>query len=103
MTEQYRSVTNWRNGEPIDRIYGGAAGSPKCKLIQKDGTVYQGEIKKKTIIVESPVDGHRFKSYVYVTADKRVFDRMGLPVYNIEVNELETEEVEEENNDVTQD
>jgi hypothetical protein len=28
---------------------------------------------------------------------------MGLPVYNIEVNELETEEVEEENNDVTQD
>ena len=87
-----------RNGEPIDRIYGGAAGSPKMRLVQKDGTEYQGKITKKTILVESPLDGTKFKSYIYVTEDKRTFDRMGLPVYNVD-----TVELEEEQEDATQD
>ena len=39
-----------RNGEPIDRIYGG--GALRLKLIQKDGTEYTGNITKKTIIVD---------------------------------------------------
>ena len=89
-----------RNGEPIDRIYGGAAGSPKIRLVQKDGTEYQGKITKKTILVESPLDGTKFKSYIYVTEDKRTFDRMGLPVYNIDVTETLDEGNDE---DATQD
>lgn len=99
-TEKYRFVSNMRNGEPIDRIYGGAAGSPKMRLVQKDGTEYQGKITKKTILVESSLDGTKFKSYIYVTEDKRTFDRMGLPVYNIDINE---ETIDEENEDATQD
>ena len=98
-TERYTIVSNMRNGEPIDRIYGGAAGSPKIRLVQKDGTEYQGKITKKTILVESPLDGTKFKSYIYVTEDKRTFDRMGLPVYNVDV----TETLDEENEDATQD
>ena len=98
-TERYTIVSNMRNGEPIDRIYGGAAGSPKMRLVQKDGTEYQGKITKKTILVESPLDGTKFKSYIYVTEDKRTFDRMGLPVYNVDV----TETLDEENEDATQD
>ena len=89
-----------RNGEPIDRIYGGAAGSPKMRLVQKDGTEYQGKITKKTILVESPLDGTKFKSYIYVTEDKRTFDRMGLPVYNVDVTETLDEGNDE---DATQD
>ena len=97
-TDRYTIVSNMRNGEPIDRIYGGAAGSPKMRLVQKDGTEYQGKITKKTILVESPLDGTKFKSYIYVTEDKRTFDRMGLPVYNVD-----TVELEEEQEDATQD
>ena len=99
-TERYTIVSNMRNGEPIDRIYGGAAGSPKIRLVQKDGTEYQGKITKKTILVESPLDGTKFKSYIYVTEDKRTFDRMGLPVYNIDVTETLDEGNDE---DATQD
>ena len=99
-TDRYTIVSNMRNGEPIDRIYGGAAGSPKIRLVQKDGTEYQGKITKKTILVESPLDGTKFKSYIYVTEDKRTFDRMGLPVYNIDVTETLDEGNDE---DATQD
>jgi len=99
-TERYTIVSNMRNGEPIDRIYGGAAGSPKTRLVQKDGTEYQGKITKKTILVESPLDGTKFKSYIYVTEDKRTFDRMGLPVYNVDVTETLDEGNDE---DATQD
>ena len=96
-TETYTVVTNMRDGEPIDRIYGGAAGSPRMRLVQADGTEYQGKITKKTIIVDG-ING-KFKSYIYVTEDKRVFDRMGLPVYNVNINEVTVEE----NEDATQD
>ena len=84
-----------RNGEPIDRIYGG--GALRLRLIQKDGTEYAGSITKKSIIVDG-VNG-KFKSHIYVTDDKRTFDRSGLPVYNIDV----TETLDEEYEDATQD
>jgi len=94
-TERYTIVSNMRNGEPIDRIYGG--GALRLRLIQKDGTEYTGKITKKTIIADG-ING-KFKSYIYITDDKRTFDRSGLPVYNIDV----TETLDEENEDATQD
>lgn len=93
----YTIVSNFRNGEPIDRIYGG--GSLRTRLVQKDGTEYKGKITKKNVIIDG-VYG-KIKSYIYVTEDKRVFDRSGLPVYNIDINETET--LDEENEDATQD
>ena len=84
-----------RNGEPIDRIYGG--GHLRLRLIQKDGTEYKGTITKKTIIVDG-MNG-KFKSHMYITDDKRTFDRSGFPVYNIDINEVTVEE----NEDATQD
>jgi len=107
-TDRYTIVSNMRNGEPIDRIYGG--GHLRLRLIQKDGTEYTGNITKKTIIVDG-ING-KFKSHIYVTDDKRTFDRSGLPVYNIDTVELEEEqeditqetiEPEEEQEDATQD
>jgi len=91
---KYTIVSNYRNGEPIDRIYGG--GALRLRLIQKDGTEYKGTITKKTIIQDG-LNG-KFKSHIYVTDDKRTFDRSGLPVYNID-----TVELEEEQEDATQD
>jgi len=94
-TERYTIVTNMRNGEPIDRIYGG--GSLRLRLIQKDGTEYTGTITKKPILVDG-ING-KFKSHIYVTEDKRTFDRSGMPVYNIDINDNNIEE----NDDATQD
>ena len=94
-TGRYTIVSNMRNGEPIDRIYGG--GALRLRLIQKDGTEYQGTITKKTIIVDG-ING-KFKSHIYITDDKRTFDRSGLPVYNVDINEVTVEE----NEDATQD
>ena len=91
---RYTIVSNMRNGEPIDRIYGG--GHLRLRLIQKDGTEYKGTITKKTIIVDG-MNG-KFKSHMYITDDKRTFDRSGFPVYNID-----TVELEEEQEDATQD
>jgi hypothetical protein len=91
---KYTIVSNYRNGEPIDRIYGG--GELRLRLIQKDGTEYKGTITKKTIIQDG-LNG-KFKSHIYVTDDKRTFDRSGFPVYNID-----TVELEEEQEDATQD
>jgi len=91
---RYTIVSNIRNGEPIDRIYGG--GALRLRLIQKDGTEYTGTITKKTIIQDG-LNG-KFKSHIYVTDDKRTFDRSGMPVYNID-----TVELEEEQEDATQD
>ena len=97
-TEKYTIVSNIRNGEPIDRIYGG--GALKLRLIQKDGTEYTGTITKKSIVVEG--QNGNFKSHVYVTEDKRVFDNTGMPVYNYSVEEIDVPEQLEEY-DVTQD
>jgi len=71
-------VSNYINGEAVDRIYGG--GHLRLRLVQKDGEEYTGNITKKTIMVASVIDGHRFKSHVYVTDDNRWFDRSGLPI-----------------------
>ena len=96
--ENYTTFSNMRDGEPIDRIYGG--GALRLRLIQKDGTEYTGTITKKSIIVEG-TNGN-FKSHVYVTDDKRVFDNSGMPVYNYIVEEIDEPEPLE-NNDATQD
>lgn len=93
---EYRIVSNMRNGEPIDRIYGGE--HLRLRMIQKDGTEYKGKISKKSILVEG-TNGN-FKSHIYVTDDKRTFDRSGFPVYNIDIIE---EDVTEEVTDATQD
>ena len=91
---KYTIVSNYRNGEPIDRIYGG--GALRLRLVQKDGTEYAGTITKKTIIQDG-LNG-TFRSHIYVTDDKRTFDRSGMPVYNIDTDKLDKEQ-----NDVTQD
>tara|TARA_B100000902_G_C27266985_1_gene894094 strand:- start:20 stop:301 length:282 start_codon:yes stop_codon:yes gene_type:complete len=82
--------TNFRNDEPIDRIYVNLFGD--LTLVQANNTEYDGHIHKKSILV-GPKNG-QFKSHIYVTDDKRVFDRCGLPLYTVEVD---LEEVEEEN------
>ena len=92
---EYTIVSNMRNGEPIDRIYGGD--HLRLRLIQKDGTEYKGRISKKSILVEG--QNGNFKSHIYVTDDKRTFDRSGFPVYNIDFIE---KEVTEKDTDATQ-
>ena len=93
---EYTIVSNMRNGEPIDRRYGG--GHLRLRLIQKDGTEYKGSITQKSIMAEG-ING-KIKSHIYVTDDKRTFDRSGFPVYNIDIIE---EDVTEEVTDATQD
>ena len=93
---EYTIVSNMRNGEPIDRIYEG--GHLRLRLIQKDGTEYKGSITQKSIMAEG-ING-KIKSHIYVTDDKRTFDRSGFPVYNIDIIE---EDVTEEVTDATQD
>jgi len=93
---EYTIVSNMRNGEPIDRIYGG--GHLRLRLIQKDGTEYKGSITQKSIMAEG-ING-KIKSHIYVTDDKRPFARSGFPVYNLDNIE---EDVTEEATDATQD
>lgn len=84
------------HGNYIDRIYGGLNNT--CRLVQQDGSTYQGAIKKKTIILKSVVDGSRYKSHCYVTDDNRWFDRSGMPTSppeNIEVEEDKENEQED--------
>lgn len=66
-----------KDGNYIDRIYGNLNGSQR--LVQADGSQYTGTIHKKSIIITG-IDGNRFKSHVYVTDDKRWFDRSGMPI-----------------------
>jgi len=98
-TEKYTIVSNMRNGEPIDRIYGG--GAIRLCLIQSDGTEYTGTITKKSIVVEG--QNGNFKSHVYVTEDKRVFDNTGMPVYNYSIEDIDVPEQSEDIIDATQD
>ena len=67
------------NGESVDRIYGGSVSSP-IRLVNKDYTIYKGNITKVSIMVTSSVDNSRFRSYCYKTDDGRWFDRGGLPI-----------------------
>jgi hypothetical protein len=65
-------------GNPIfiDRIYGT---DQTRRLIQKDGTIYDGTLTKRRIVCEF-TNGERFNSHVWETADSRWFDRSGLPI-----------------------
>jgi len=67
------------NGESVDRIYGGGVSSP-IRLVNKDYTIYKGNISKVSIMVTSQVDNSRFRSYCYKTDDGRWFNRGGLPI-----------------------
>ena len=67
------------HGNPIfiDRMYGAG---PTQRLIQKDGTIYQGSISKRRIIVQRLTREGSFTSHVWETADGRWFDRGGMPI-----------------------
>jgi hypothetical protein len=67
------------HGNPIfiDRMYGAG---PTQRLIQKDGTIYQGTITKRRITVKRLTGEGSFNSYVWQTADGRWFDRSGMPI-----------------------
>ena len=72
-----------------DRIYGGNYG---YRLIQADGTEYQGKIydKRKTIKKD---DGTNFYTRCHMTADGRWFDGSGMPMTpptDIEKDDKET-------------
>ena len=56
-----------------DRIYSNLHKS--LTLIQKNGSIYQGKIDKKSIKL---LDGTL--SFVYVTADNRWFDKQGMTI-----------------------
>lgn len=84
------------DGESVDRIYGGQYGTNKVRLVNRDYSEYKGEIKKKTILKKG-LDGKNFRSYVYVTADDRWFDRAGLPITKESVT------LDKESDDATQD
>ncbi len=62
-----------------DRMYGGG-GATQERLIQKDGTEYQGKIYKKRRLIKSALDGSNFYQQVKVTADGRWFDNGGMPI-----------------------
>ena len=59
-------------------MYGG--GATQERLIQKDGTEYQGKIYKKRRLIKSALDGSNFYQQVKVTADGRWFDNGGMPI-----------------------
>ena len=82
------------NGNPIfiDRIYGEDI---TLRLLQKDGTYYEGAIHKRRISVKG-INGNNFFSHAYETADGRWFDRAGLPIDK--PNNLVTK-IEEESNE----
>ena len=67
------------HGNPIfiDRMYGAG---PTQRLIQKDGTIYQGTITKRRITVKRLTREGSFNSHVWQTADGRWFDRGGMPI-----------------------
>ena len=66
-------------GQPIfiDRVYGAG---PTQRLIQKDGTIYQGTLTKRRITVKRLTREGSFNSHVWQTADGRWFDRSGMPI-----------------------
>lgn len=63
----------------FDRMYGGL-GSYGTKLIQKDGTQYEGKISNKRRLIKSGIDDKSFYSHCHVTADGRWFDNSGFPI-----------------------
>ena len=66
-------------GQPIfiDRIYGT---DQTRRLIQKDGTVYDGTLTKRRITIKRLSGEGNFTSHVWETGDGRWFDRGGMPI-----------------------
>lgn len=66
-------------GNPIfiDRIYGT---DQTRRLIQKDGTVYDGTLTKRRITIKRLSGEGNFISHVWETGDGRWFDRGGMPI-----------------------
>lgn len=60
-----------------DRIYSSINGN--IELVNRDNSTYRGKINKRSIIIKG-IDGNNFRSHVYETADKRWFDRAGMPI-----------------------
>ena len=60
-----------------DRIYSSINGN--IELVNRDNSTYRGKINKRAT-TEKGLDGNNFRSHVYETADKRWFDRAGMPI-----------------------
>ena len=83
------------NNESVDRIYGG--GAIPLRLVQADYSTYKGNISKVSIMVTSPVDNSKFRSYCYKTDDGRWFDRGGLPIDKPKQTTKEDDETQDTN------
>ena len=95
--EKYKVTSNHigPDGESVDRLYGGGAGTNSLRVVNRDYTEYKGNIKKVSII-KKDMSGNNFRSHVYKTDDNRWFDRGGIPI-------AKPTNVKEEDEDVTQD
>ena len=72
-TDEDGDVYKW-----FDRLYGGIYQSSE-RLIQKDGTTYQGKLYKKRRLMKG-INGNNFYQQIRVTADGRWFDNCGFPI-----------------------
>jgi hypothetical protein len=77
----------------IDRMYGGNYGE---RLVQADGTEYQGKLYTKRRLIKG-VNGNNFYSKCTTTADGRWFDNSGMPINP--PKEIEKDAAEEETED----
>lgn len=81
-----------------DRIYGGGGASYE-RLVQKDGTEYQGKLHSKRVRIKL-ANGTKIYSYYRLTADGRWFDSSGMPCDP--PTEVEDEQDENETTEETQ-
>ena len=86
--------SNFINGEYRDRMYGTHTG---VRLVQKDGTEYQGAIHTKKRKCHRK-DGTLFWQTLHVTKDGRWFDNSGMPM-----DKPEDVDEEDKNDEVSQD
>jgi hypothetical protein len=63
----------------FDRMYGGL-GAYGTKLVQKDGTEYEGKLYNKRRLIKSGIDDKGFYSHCHMTADGRWFENSGFPI-----------------------
>ena len=78
---------------PFDRVYGGL-GLNQQKVINKDGTTYQGKLYHKYRLLKG-IDGKNFKSRCTITQDGRWFDNSGFPIDPPSKDKIEEEEKDE--------
>jgi len=84
----------------IDRIYGGLS---MQRLIQADGSEYQGKIYDKRKVIKKE-DGTNFYTRCHMTADGRWFDGSGMPMTPpTEVEKDDKETTAEETKEQTED